>query len=126
MDMAAGCPRLRQRQWARNSAAAACRLKTEGQRAIERTEKTRDALHIEDVRELIDRARGRFRAEGLIGHLHERRHIAGRLQHPVQLGLLPSLRRRLHFRGALLERPRECDRALDEIGIEVGAHTRRV
>ena len=101
-------------------------LKTEEQGAIERTEKARDALHIEDVRELIHRPRRRFRAERLIRHLHERRHIARRLQHAIQLRLLATLGRGLHLRGALLQRPREGDRTVDEGGIKKDAHSPRV
>ena len=54
------------------------------------TEKTRDALDIEDVSECSTARPGSLRAKGLVGHLRERGLVGGRVQHAVEFGLLAA------------------------------------
>ena len=50
---------------------AAERLESLEQSPVERTEKPRDPLDVQDVDELVHGALRRLRAEGLVGHLRE-------------------------------------------------------
>ena len=75
------------------------RLKAQQQRAIERAEEPRHALHVENVDELIGRPMRPPRAKRLIRELHQRRLVVRRLDHAIQLGLLPPLLRRLQLAG---------------------------
>ena len=70
-------------------------LKSQEQRLVERTEKPRDPLHVEDVGELLGRAGGGLGPKGLIGQFDEGRLVGRVAQHPVELGLLPPFGSRL-------------------------------
>ena len=82
------------------------------QRAIERREEPRHALHVEDVDQLVGGPRRTVRAERLVGELHQRHLVAGRVDHAIELGLLPPLGRRLQLGGPLAQEPREMHRLL--------------
>jgi hypothetical protein len=84
------------------------------QSALDRAEKARHALDIQNVRELIGAASRRVRAKGEVGDLNERRLIRWITQDAIQFGLLSSLVRRLQFDRALLQLTRKRDRALDQ------------
>ena len=88
------------------------RLKAQEQRAIERAEEPRHALHVENVDELIGRPMRPPRAERLIGELHERRLVVRRLDHAIELGLLPPLLRRLQLAGMATELAGQMHRLL--------------
>jgi hypothetical protein len=104
--------------WHRNAGQPAAEgLEAAQHRAIQRTEETRHALHIEDVRELIRHPRRRLRTKRLVRELHERGLVRRRLQHAIQLHLLALLRRCLQLRGAKLELPRHGDGFGNEIGV---------
>ena len=103
-------------------------LEAAQQRAVERREEAGDALHVEDVRELIGRAPGRARAERLVGDAHQRDLVGRVLDHAVELRLLAALLGRLELAGPLLEPPRQRDGRLDEVAIlarAVRAHRAR-
>jgi hypothetical protein len=99
---------------------AAKRLEAAQQRAIERREEARHALHVEDVGQLIGRASGRVRAERLVGQLNQRRLVGGVLDHAVELRLLASLLRRLQRDRALLQPARQRHGRGDPPGLVVG------
>ena len=88
------------------------RLEALHQRAVERAEVARHALHVEDVRQVLDGARGVAGAECLVGHHRERRLVGRRLQHAVEFRLLASLRGCLQRSRALLESARQQQRLL--------------
>ena len=67
------------------------RLEAEQQGLVERAEEPRDALHVEDVGELLGGTCGSMRPKRLIGELDERRLVGRVPEHPVELGLLPAL-----------------------------------
>jgi hypothetical protein len=73
------------------------RLKAHEKRAVDWAEEARDALHIENVNELIGGSLRLVRAERLVGELHERRLIVRRLHHAIELGLLATFLRRLQL-----------------------------
>ena len=79
------------------------RLKAQEQRAIDRAEKPRHALHVENVNQLIGRPVRPPRAERLIGELRQRRLVVRRLDHPIQFRLLPPLLRRLQLARPLAQ-----------------------
>ena len=76
-------------------------------------EEARDALHVENVDELVGRAVRPPRAERLIGELHERRLIVRRLDHAIELGLLATLLRRLQLARVAAELAGQMDGLLD-------------
>ena len=90
-------------------------LEAAEQRAVERAEEPRHALHVEDVDELVGRAVRQPGAERLVGDFDERRLVAGRLDHAVELGLLAALGGRLQLAGALLQAAGQADRLLDGV-----------
>ena len=89
---------------------------------VEWTEKPRNALDIENMRELIGGARGGPAAEGLVGQLHKRNLVRGRLEPSIQLGLLPALGRCLEFGGARLQLPGQRNRLIDQRSRGDGLH----
>ena len=89
------------------------RLKAQQQRAIDGPKKPRHALHVENVDELIGRPMRPPRAERLIRELHQRRLVVRRLDHPIQLGLLPPLLRRLQLPRPLAQHARQVHRLRD-------------
>ena len=89
------------------------RLKTHEQRAIDRAEEARHALHVENVNQLIGRPVRSLRAERLIGELDQRRLIVRRLDHAVEFGLLAALRRRLQLARAAPELAGQVERLLN-------------
>ena len=70
-------------------------------------------MDVEDVDQLVCRSMGALGAEGLVGELSEGRLVAGRLDHPVQFGLLPSLLRGLQLASMAAEFAGQHDRLLD-------------
>ena len=81
---------------------------------IERAEESRDALHVENVSELLGGAGGSVGTERLVGELHQRGLVGRVLQHPVEFGLLPPLGWRLEAQRLPLELSREPDGGVDE------------
>ncbi len=81
------------------------------QRPLERAEEARNALHVEDVDELVDGALGSVGAECLVGDLDQRRLVLRMVQHAVELGLLAAFGRSLQFGGTLLQ-PRGDEQCL--------------
>lgn len=65
------------------------------QQTVDGPEKARHALHVEDVRQVLDRPRGIAGAKGLVGHRRQSRLVRGRADHAVEFRLLAT------FRGCL-------------------------
>ena len=89
------------------------RLKAHQQRALDRAEEPGHALHVEDVDELVGGPVGAARAERLVGELRERRLVVRRLDHAIELGLLPALLRRLQLASVTAELASQMDGLLD-------------
>ena len=86
---------------------AAKRLEAFQQRPLEGAEKAGNALHVEDVDELVDGALGDVGAKRLVGNLDQRGFVLRVPQHAIQFGLLPPLGRSLQLGGALADGPRQ-------------------
>ena len=98
-------------------------LKAAQQRAIERAEEPRHALHVEDVHELIDRSRaGVAAAKRLIGELHQRHLVVRRLQHAIELRLLPPLRGVCNSVARSWSSRSEFNRLVDQDRVNIHAH----
>jgi hypothetical protein len=69
------------------------------------------------MNQLIRRPSRPLGAKRLIGDLDESRLIAGRLDHPIKLGLLSSLGGGLQLASANLQLPSEANRLLNVIVI---------
>ena len=87
--------------------------------AVDRAEKSGHALHVEDVGELLRHTRRSLCAKCLVGELHERRLVGGRLQHAVELSLLAALGGCLELSRARLKLAGERDGLLDQGGVNV-------
>jgi hypothetical protein len=88
-------------------------LKSEQQCAIDGAEKSGHTLDVENVNELVGRPVWAAGAERLVGELRERRPIVRRVDHAIQLGLLPSFLRRLELARAPAQHARQVQGLLD-------------
>ena len=91
-------------------------LEAAEQRPVERAEKTRNPLNIEDVGELFRGAGGCVRTKGLVGQFDERRLVGWSLEHPVEFGLLPPFGGGLQTHRFLLQLGRQFDSGIDQRG----------